>query len=399
VTVRFLLDDSFTMHEDLELHAVDTHPNISLRIYNPFRHRSDSAFWREMFNIGEFTRINHRMHNKTLVVDGRAALIGGRNLADEYFGLHETMNFRDMEVITAGVSVPGVVGHFDNFWNSGWAFSLNDIIPERDDAPELSDFRVTLAANTPLLTAPDPEELARSWRKIADVAYPGQADFYFDEPANNDPSAADEAPDQLAGVLMDLVDSANSEVILISAYLVPTPEMEALVERVEARGVNVRILTNSLRSNNHVSAHAAYRKHLNRLVMHGADLHEVRVDAADRSLYMSAPVAEKRLGLHAKVLLIDETIAYIGSSNMDPRSLKVNTEVGLVIDSLELNRAIRDRVAIDFDLRNAWAVRQNDDGKIVWISDRETLSRQPADSKFQRLEDWFIGHLPIDSQM
>ena len=125
VRVRFLLDDSFTVHEDLALHAFDDHPNIELRIYNPLRHRYDSIFWRQLFNLGDFARTNHRMHNKLLVVDGRAALVGGRNLADEYFGLHAKMNFRDMEVITMGSSVPGTVRHFDAFWNSGWACSFD----------------------------------------------------------------------------------------------------------------------------------------------------------------------------------------------------------------------------------------------------------------------------------
>jgi len=399
VRVRFLLDDSFTMHEDLALHAVDEHPNISFRLYNPFRHRSNSAVWRELFNIGEFARTNHRMHNKALVVDGRGALIGGRNLADEYFGLHDELNFRDMEVITVGASVPRIVEHFDAFWNSGWAFPLADVISEPEDSSSLEDLRVQLAANTPRPDVPGPEELAAAWQAIARVAYPGRAEFFFDRPASHDPAEPDEAPDQLAGELQRLIDSAESEVILISAYLVPTPELEAVVERVEARGVNVRILTNSLQSNNHLAAHAAYRGHLNRLIGHGADLHEVRVTAADRDLYMREPVDDKQLGLHAKLLLVDDDFAFIGSCNLDPRSLKINTEVGLIIESEALNSALRESLAIDFEPRNAWAVQLSDDGKPVWVGDDQVLTKQPTNSAVQRLEDWFVGLLPIDGQM
>ena len=398
VRVRILLDDSFTMHEDLVLLTVDEHPNISFRLYNPMRHRSKSAVWRELFNIGEFARINHRMHNKVLLVDGRAVLVGGRNLADEYFGLHDEMNFRDMEVITEGASVPHVIEHFDAFWNSGWAFPLDYILPEKVDAQDLDNLRVKLAETTPP-PVPNLAELEAEWREIARQAYLGSAVFYFDQPASHDPAAPDEMPDQLAGELRRLIDGAKSEVILVTAYLVPTAELEAVVERVEGRGVSVRILTNSLMSNNHLAAHAAYKRHLKRLVGHGADLHEVHTRAEDRDLYMQPSVDDKRLGLHAKLLLIDGDIAFIGSCNLDPRSLQINTEVGLIIESVALNRALRERLAVDFEPRNAWAVQLTDDGKFIWVGDDQVLKHQPADSNLQRLEDWFIGLLPIDGQM
>jgi putative cardiolipin synthase len=399
VRVRFLLDDSFTMHEDLALHAIDEHPNISFRLYNPFQSRSNSAFWREMFDIGEFSRTNHRMHNKVLVVDGRATLVGGRNLADEYFGLNDGQNFRDMEVITAGASVPQVTRHFDAFWNSGWAFPITDVISEPADAADLTQVRAAMAQSSPPAAAPNPAELAAQWQAIARAAFPGRASFFFDEPASRDPAAPDEVPDQLAGILYKLIDDAQSEVILISAYLVPTPELETVVERVEARGVKVRILTNSLGSNNHLSAHAAYRKHLQQLLEHGADLHEVRADAADRHLYIRQPVDDKPLGLHAKLLLIDDDIAFVGSCNLDPRSLKINTEVGLVIESAALNGALREMLAIDFRPGNAWAVRRTDDGELIWIGDGQIQTHDPGTSGLTRLEDWFIGLLPIDGEM
>ena len=399
VKVRFLLDDSFTMHEGLALHAMDEHPNISFRLYNPFGNRSDSAVWRELFSAGEFARTNHRMHNKALVVDDRAALIGGRNLADEYFGFNDKFNFRDMEVITVGSNVPHVTAHFDAFWNSGWAFRLEDVFTEPEDAPDLEYYRVQLEKNTPPSYALSAEALAAEWQAIAKVAYPGRADFFFDLPASRDPSAPDEMPDQLAGELERMIERAETEVILVSAYLVPTKELEAVVERIEARGVNVRILTNSLQSNNHLAAHAAYRGHLNRLVDHGADLHEVRTTAVDRDLYMQSPVDDKQLGLHAKLLLVDDDISFIGSCNLDPRSLKINTEVGLIIESEALNRALREYLAIDFEPRNAWAVQRSEDGKLVWVGDDQVSRHQPADSSIQRLEDWFINLLPIDEQM
>jgi putative cardiolipin synthase len=387
------------MHEDLALHAFDDHPNIELRIYNPLRHRSDSVLWRQLFNIGEFARINHRMHNKLLVVDGQAALVGGRNLADEYFGLDETMNFRDMEVITMGSSVPGTVRHFDAFWNSGWAFPLAAIFPEPAEAPSLDEGKQGLAAGISIPAEVDRLKLQTAWQGIAGRAMSGTARFHFDEPASRDPAAPDEAPDQLAAQLQQLIDNARSEVTLVSAYLVPTPEFEQAIRSAEERGVEVRILTNSLKSNNHLAAHAAYWDHIDALVDSGVDLYEVRFRAADRHLYMEDPVDEKQLGLHAKMLLIDDDITFIGSCNLDSRSLVINTEVGLIINSIELNQQMRELLAIDFLPRNAWQVQRGGDGKLVWRGENDSYTGPPDASQIERLEDWFIGLLPINKQM
>ena len=223
--------------------------------------------------------------------------------------------------------------------------------------------------------------------------------FFSDTPAHRNPAVEEEEPNQLAAALMRLIDDANSEVILVSAYLIPTPELESAIERAEERGVRVRILTNSLRSNNHLAAHSAYRGHLQRLVSQGADLHEVRVDAADRSLYMQKPVQDKRLGLHAKIMIIDHNRVFVGSCNLDPRSLKLNTEVGLIIDSEPLNQDLREVLAADFEPRNAWAVKMSEDGNLRWHGGNLVLEAQPADSSLERLEDWFFGLLPIDRQM
>jgi putative cardiolipin synthase len=399
VRVRMMLDDSFTMHEDLMLHAVDEHPNIEVRIYNPFRHRSDNVALRQLFNLGEFARTNHRMHNKALVVDGRAAIVGGRNLADEYFGRHAEMNFRDMEVITVGTSVALIIEHFDRFWNSGWAFPVSDIVAVDSADPGLADIRLRLAEHVQPVPAAAAKQLIAAWTELAARASPGFAEFSFDYPPGPDPGEPQEQHDPLAFELYRVLEAAREEIILVTAYLVPTPELEAYVEAAEARGVRVRILTNSLRSNNHLAAHAAYRGHVERLVDHGADLHEVRAQAVDRHRYMRLPVDDKKLGLHAKLLLVDDDVAFIGSANLDPRSLNINTEVGLIIRSRELNAALRERLEIDFHPRNAWAVQRSESGELVWIGHDQVLQHQPSDSAIQRLEDWFIGLLPIDAQM
>ena len=163
--------------------------------------------------------------------------------------------------------------------------------------------------------------------------------------------------------------------------------------------MQVRLLTNSLNTNNHTSAHSAYQKHRQRILETGAELHETKSDAKDRAIYMQSPVDQRILGLHAKTLLIDDDQVFIGSSNLDPRSLILNTEIGLWIQSPRLNRALRKEFGLDLQPQNAWRVSLNEQQEIVWQSDTITTTVQPSASLFLRLENWFFGLLPIEDEM
>jgi putative cardiolipin synthase len=399
VKVRLLLDDTFTIGENDLLHGLDQHPNIAIRIYNPFQRRSDSVVLRQLLNLGEFSRLDHRMHNKVLVVDNRAAIVGGRNLADEYFGRHDADNFRDMEVLCAGPLTPEISQCFDDYWNSPWSFPVARILTPPPQVRDLAHLRFRWSEGAETRPQENADTRLARWLHVVDMAVGGAGALLFDQVARTDPAHREERPDQLAKALLEWIDRAEQEIVLVSAYLIPTPELEAAVERAEKRGVKVRILTNSLQSNNHTSAHSAYRHHMHRLVDHGADVHEVRARAKDRARYMQMPVDAKTLGLHAKLLLIDQQYTFIGSANLDPRSLRLNTEIGLMITSPELNRQMRELLGIDFHSRNAWHLKRSGSGEIVWEADDMTLTTQPADSTFQRLEDWFLGILPFESEL
>ena len=203
----------------------------------------------------------------------------------------------------------------------------------------------------------------------------------------------------MADALYALLDSAQREIVIVSAYLIPTPVLEDAVRRAEARGVEVRLLTNSIRSNNHLVAHSAYRNHITSLMRHGASLHEVRVFAEDRPVYIRSPVAEKQLALHAKALLVDDDRVFIGSANLDPRSLRINTEMGLLVESPAVNAALRAALDRDFAEANAWRLQMNAAGTVTWVSGDEVLTAQPAASTLQRVEDWFFAHLPIEDEL
>lgn len=399
VRVRFLIDDTFTIDEDNLIYQIDQHPNIAVRIYNPYNRRYNGFVLRELMNLGEFARLDHRMHNKTMMVDNRAAIIGGRNLADEYFGYHPQANFRDMEMLTVGPIVLSISERFDAYWNCGWSFPVDRIIKNPSGTVKPKAWEQLISDDRDSESAEDHATRQAEWLSMARTAPAGKALLIADEPAHADPAATAEQPNQLARELIDWIDRAREELILVTAYLIPTPAFEAAVERAEKRGVRVRILTNSLRSNNHTAAHAVYRRHIKRIMGHGADLHEVRARAKDRAVYMQVPVDDKNLGLHAKLLLIDQTISFIGSANLDPRSLHLNTEIGILVQSKAFNHRVRQKFEMDFSKRNAWQLQESDSGKTIWVADDAVRTTQPAASNFQLLEDWFLSILPIEDEM
>jgi len=399
VFVRVLVDDSFVLDADQQLLDIDRHENIELKVFNPYRRRSSDAALREVLNAGEFHRLDHRMHNKVMVVDNRVGIVGGRNIASHYFGYHETDNFRDMELVTGGPVVGELAAGFDAYWNDRWSFPVEVIMAQRAGPgrpePALANDRGRADGHV----EQSPEERMADWKRLVLGAHAGRAELLLDRPPEDNPAEADEAPVQVGERLVRAIDAATSDVWLVSAYLVPTPQLEAAIGRAQERGVRVRILTNSINSNNHLTAHSAYRKHIETLVGLGADVHEVRAQAKDRELYIQSPVEEKSLCLHAKILVFDDNRVFVGSANLDPRSLRINTEMGLLIESPSLNAELRRVLEPDFSLRNAWQLRPGDDGRMTWVSDDEVLQHQPTHSYMRRIEDWFLTLLPIEDEM
>jgi putative cardiolipin synthase len=399
VTVRILIDDTFLVHEDKLLLALADHPNIEYRVFNPFKRRSGGMATRQLLNLGEFGRLDHRMHNKAMVVDNQVAIVGGRNLADEYFGLDENANFRDLELILGGAIVQEVSTAFDSYWNDRWSFPIETIAHEKASPEQLAEAR-RVADNAPHLHAEESvENLIARWKDLVDGADTGRTRLFVDEPPEDNPQDRTEAPIQVANALGDMFDKATSEIVIVSAYLIPTPELEGAVKRALDRGVRVRILTNSIRSNNHLTAHSAYRNHISTLLESGAELHEVRIDAEQRDRYMLPPVEEKMLALHAKALIIDDNRVFVGSANLDPRSLRINTEMGLLVTSEAFNHSVRDAVETDFSGENAWQLELREDGAVYWVADDQVLDSQPAASFMQRIEDWFFSHLPMEDEL
>jgi putative cardiolipin synthase len=225
----------------------------------------------------------------------------------------------------------------------------------------------------------------------------GTVEVIVDTPAGEDPSV--DFPIQLASAYIDLIEAAEQDLLLVSAYFIPTPELTQALERAVDRGLVVRILTNSLGSNNHVTAHAAYAQHRPALLRAGVDLYELRADASTRAMYTFKSLENGILGLHAKLALFDDCCLLVGSSNLDPRSLRLNTEIGVLVDSPSLNQHLRQLLAVDLLPANAWRVILTDGDNIVWTGPGGEIETSPPASFFMRSESWFFGLLPIEDQM
>ena len=185
----------------------------------------------------------------------------------------------------------------------------------------------------------------------------------------------------------------------ISAYLIPSDALLQTARELTDRGVKIRALTNSLASNNHIAAHTAYRHRRKQIVEAGVDLHELRPDPADRKHFEAPGFGAETVRLHAKILVLDQRLVFVGTINTDPRSMVLNTEVSLMVDSPELASGILAAFAPDFLPENSWQVSLDEQGELRWQSGDEVLTRQPAGSIWQRMGDAFFGLLPIDSQM
>jgi putative cardiolipin synthase len=402
VRVRLLIDDVELSESTSQWVAADAHPNVSVRIYNPFANRAGGAMARFIDNLNDLARVNHRMHNKALIADNTVAMIGGRNVADEYHGFGESANFRDFDLVVGGQVVPAISSTYDHFWNSGWAFPA--ALVEPDDAHDenaLAVLRANLADRElilePMLQKNNAE--FHDWRDelVAKVAgaISGSATVLVDRPDIHDPEPAE----QVSSKLKAAIDQVQEEIVVVTPYLVPPPGYMDSVWELESRDVEMIILTNSLNTNNHVSVHAGYSHHRGDLLEAGVDLHEYRLDAEARQKYEAEGYRADSFTVHAKVLVMDRRQVFVGTFNMDPRSMFINTELGLLIDSPELAKVIRDYVLVDFQPDNSWKVIRHEDGSLRWVDSEQSLDREPSVSTWRRFQAWLLGLFPIENQL
>ena len=402
VRVRLLVDDMFTQGLDAVMAAIDTHPNFEIRIFNPFARRSARA----VDGITSFSRINRRMHNKSFTVDNQITLIGGRNIADEYFGASKDAKFGDLDVLGIGPVVNDISDMFDTYWNHPAAIPVPGFARMPDDpASMLPETRDKLRAkrdeleNSPYADAVRSQILA-TIEKDANAFTWAPYTVAVDSPDKSVKAKAEDA-ESIRTPLIESLQSAERELLLISPYFVPLKTGIREIIALRERGVNVVIITNSLASNNQKAVHGGYAPSRKPLLQAGVRIFEVRPDATIAGSQYVADESAKAT-LHTKAFVVDRRQLFIGSFNFDPRSAFINTELGVIIDSPELADKFARRT-YEAILTKAWEVFLNEDGRLRWrgLEDGEEtiLKKEPQTSFWNRFVAAFYRILPIRRQL
>jgi putative cardiolipin synthase len=407
VRVRILLDDlDIEGHQhDSVLDALDAHPNIEIRLFNPFMFRNRSIFSKAGQFLVDGRRLNRRMHNKAFIVDGMQAIVGGRNIGDAYFDAGDEVHFRDLDVLAIGPVVPQISAMFDRYWNSDaaypvTAYSDNDITEAnlailRDRL--LRDARAFKESEYADVVAEDLPNGPSAERKGA--WFWGEARLAADDPDKVDPSpGVDERRlRHIAPALRRVLDAAQSQALLISPYFIPGDGGVSLLAALVARGASVKVLTNALSATDEPEVHAGYAKYREGLLKSGVELYELKGlrDATGQRAYG----ASSGVSLHAKAMVIDHRQVFVGSMNFDPRSVKLNTEMGVIVDSPGLADAIEQFFAHATAPENAYRV-ELDDGRLRWTSKDDgkvvEFDHDPGASRWQRAKLRVLRVLPIE---
>ncbi len=401
VRVRLLVDDINNEGADWDLATIGMHPRIEVRLFNPFETRMPMPPLRWIEWMLHMDRLNHRMHNKLYVVDNTAAIVGGRNIGDEYAGIDPQLNFRDLDILAVGPVVPHVSATFYTFWNSAWSFPVEAFVKPGPTQTDLRALRARLQATVQgearrLAAFRTTPASSRRWLSEHERALtPGCAQVLFDSP----PVDSGIAPVQIAMRLRGITARATRDILIVSAYLIPVTDLLDGLANATARGLRVRILTNSLASTDVIVANTGYKRYRHRFLDAGVELFEMRADAGVRRLIDTPPVHAAQTSLHAKAMVLDEHQVFIGTFNLDPRSTNLNTEVGLLIDSPVLARRIAAGFAEDLAGSNSWRVTQAPDDSLRWDSSAGRRYTQPGGNLLRRLTDFLLTPLPLEDQL
>lgn len=402
VSVRIILDDFSVGDRNKQLLAVNSHSNIQIRIYNPFVNRSGAAKW---FNFAfDFERLNRRMHNKTYTVDGVAAIVGGRNIGDEYFNHNEHLNFRDLGLFTVGPAVKQVSQSFQEYWDSPWAIPIDQLVtspPDQGDTIQLDAFLYEYQAELSQFSPSEKTKYPETYfnNSINELVW-APATFIYDRPGGDDKEAYPKGPKRVAKHLLELADKSNKEILIESAYFVLDEPALELVGRLHGKGVRMRALTNSMASNDVLPNHASYAMVRKDMLEHGIELFELRPDAKScletigREAYCDD---NSFLGLHAKAAVFDRSTIYIGSCNLNLRSAYLNTEVGMIIYSPFLAETLTKQIELNMKRENSWQAKLRDD-QVIWVTEtngqEEISTHEPQTTWLERVKEGMLILVP-----
>ena len=400
VRVRLLLDDMNVHGSHSVLAALDSHPRVEVRLFNPTRAREGTVM-RGIELLLRFFSLNRRMHNKIWLADGRVAVVGGRNVGDEYFDAAADVNFMDTDVVIVGQAASEAEAVFDAYWNSASAIPLEALA--QAEAGALERVRESLDAGLLSTRAGPYLERLGSSEQVRELLQGKRRAYWTDRAtlASDPPEKAEGAtpePDWMTPLLVSRMDASRRELKVISPYFVPGEAGVAWFEGMRRRGVEVGILTNSLAANDVLAVHGGYAGYRAPLLRAGVELYELKPHGAvGASLFGSSGAS-----LHTKAYVADGRHGFIGSFNLDPRSMNLNTEMGLLFEhpgaAAELEALYATKTSASTSYRLAL-----EDGALRWHDDAAqppvTWEREPEAGAWQRAAARVIGWLPVESQL
>lgn len=408
VRVRLLVDDMGLVGRDLGAAVMDSHPNMEVRIFNPFS-RKTSRLSQFLTRMGSVTR---RMHNKSFTVDNQATILGGRNIGNEYFEADPDLAFADLDVLAIGPVVNEVSASFDLYWNSELAYpasvlkgeppTLEEIEQKRQ---QLNDF-VAQQTDSEYLKALRNSNLANQIRRNQVRYYWGDSEVVYDQPEKILHSF-DKTEYHLAPMLAPYFEGVQEELIIFSPYFVPGKEGTAFLSQLSQRGVRVRILTNSLASNDVGIVHAGYGKYRKALLRAGVELYEMNKKLTRKQRKEKKGIGgSSKASLHAKSFVFDRKKVFIGSLNLDPRAVLHNTEIGVVLTSAGIANIMGDSFDRNIEqvtFRLELVKNENGTEKILWHGlvdgKPQTFDVDPYTGFWLRFGIGFLSILPIESQL
>jgi cardiolipin synthase C len=411
VRVRLLIDDVGASPDDRTLLLLDAHPNIEVRLFNPIASRSVRALWM----ISDFSRVNRRMHNKSITADNQITIVGGRNIGDEYFEASTEMNFADLDALAIGAGVAEVSARFDRYWNSPIVYGISEL---RHESPAPGDLERAAAGIRVFEQQQQEASYAQAMRdsrlsqELRDgrVSFsPARIEVTSDDPAKVEHPGKDPSRN-LMPQLRPQFDEARDSVILVSPYFVPRKGGVDFLRSLRARGVRVRVLTNGLASTDVLAVFGKYKKYRRQLLEAGVELYEIDpaydLDGPAGPLQTSADPKAPRAALHGKVLSFDCRQFFVGSMNLDPRSAFTNTEIGFLVDAPDVAAPLCTALDETF-ARGAFhvelATMADGHRQLEWVdSDKgreQRFTSDPRASRWRRFKAWIYGILPIESLM
>lgn len=392
VRVRLLLDDNNTGGMDELLASVNAHPNIEIRLFNPFMQRR----FRPLGYLSDFFRLNRRMHNKSFTADGLVTITGGRNVGDEYFGFGSGVLFADLDMIAVGPAAKDVEQDFDRYWASESSYPLQNIVKNIPSDP--FDIKPAEDKETQIFL----QELGQSTfvKQLREGSLPliwTEVNLISDDPAKvlNKSKETDSVLAHLAPLMQD----TKEELLIISPYFVPAKEGAALFRRLSNEGKEISVLTNSLAATDVIPVHAGYAKYRKPLLLAGISLYELKPQATVVTRNHGGIIKSSGASLHAKTFIIDNKTVFIGSFNIDPRSAALNTEMGFVFDSEEIARYLADNMKQN-QMEYSYKVSKTPKGKLHWetIEDHQIVEfdDEPHSTVWARIGVWICSLLPIE---